>query len=530
MLWLLLLGGGGVAMFLIVLLWLGNRRPNDDAKVIQVQCAAGLRPAMEEIKARYEEEFGVEVRLNSGGSNTLLSQIKVNKFDTSDLYLAADDFYTNMAIEEGLAAEQLPIAYMRPVIAVPKENPRGINSLEDLLADDIRISMGDPDQAAIGKAVKKRLSQVVVDGTNRWQQLEERVQNNGVFKSTVNDSANDVKLKKSADAAIVWDSTVAMPQYRDHLLAIPIPELDGDPNLVSICVLNSSRNPTAALKFARYVTAIDQGLQVFEDFGTRPVAGDVWAERPQISFFCGAVNRLAVEQIVDDFEKREGVEVNDKYLGCGTLTGNMKLIADQRTDLGFPDLYMACDVYFLENVKQWFQEEVIISETEMVLAVPKGSDKVSSLQDLTRPGVRVAVGEPEQCTIGALTRRLLVAEGLYDALKDKQRTHGEVVVEFDSSANLVPQVTPIGTEAPSDVAVAYITDVQANADRVDAIHIDSPLNKAVQPIAIAKSSMQKNLARRLLQRIANSPEAFEAAGFRSRKGENSAQYGAAEVE
>ena len=516
LMWLMLLVAGGVSLALVAMLRVGTAPESNDVEVIQVLCAAGLRPAMEEVGRRYEEEYGVEVRFNSGGSNTLLSQIKINKFDESDLYLAADDFFTDQAVGEGLAAEVLPIAYMRPVIAVPKGNPQGIETIEDLLAEHIRISMGDPEQTAIGKAVKKRLSPAGDGEENLWQKLEAHIRSTGVFKPTVNDSALDVKANQAADAAIVWDSTVAMPQYRDHLTAIPVPELDGDPNLVSICVLNSSRNPTAALKFARYVSAVDRGLQVFEEFGTRPVAGDVWEERPEISFFCGAVNRRAVESIVDEFEKREGVQVNDKYLGCGTLTGNMELIADQRTDLGFPDIYMACDVYYLENVKQWFQEAELISETEIVMAVPKGSDKVQSLADLIAPGVRVAIGEPKQCTIGALTRRLLVDEGLYDQLKHKQRDHSEVVVEFDSSANLVPQVVRIGNESPADVALAYITDVQANADRVDVIHIDSPLNKAIQPLAIAKSSFHKHLARRLFKKIVNSPEAFEEAGFHFR--------------
>ena len=95
---------------------------------------------------------------------------------------------------------------------------------------------------------------------------------------------------------------------------------------------------------------------------------------------------------------------------------------------------MACDRYYLENVNQWFQDAVDVSDADIVIAVPKGSTKVKSLPDLIQPGIRVAVGEPSQCTIGALTRRLLVKEGLYDKLKEKQKQPGEVVVEKSSSA------------------------------------------------------------------------------------------------
>ena len=71
-----------------------------------------------------------------------------------------------------------------------------------------------------------------------------------------------------------------------------------------------------------------------------------------------------------------------------------------------------------------------------------------------------------------------------------------------------------------DVAIAYITDVLANRDEVDIVRIDSPLNIAVQPFSISRSSDFKYLTRRLFRRIANSPEAFERVGFHFRLDES----------
>ncbi len=190
----------------------------------------------------------------------------------------------------------------------------------------------------------------------------------------------------------------------------------------------------------------------------------------------------------------------------------MQTIDGQRPEKGFPDVYVACDRYYLENVKQWFQEAADVSDTDIVIAVPKGSAKVKSLTDLIQPGIRVAVGEPSQCTIGALTRRLLVKEGLYDKLKAKQDQPGEVVVEKSSSALLVPDVVT----GHVDAALAYLTDVKANLDTVDVVRIDSPLNLAIQPFSIAKTSDHKDLGRRLFRKISESPAAFEKAGFHFR--------------
>ncbi|MEO1971617.1 MAG: substrate-binding domain-containing protein, partial [Pirellulaceae bacterium] len=206
------------------------------------------------------------------------------------------------------------------------------------------------------------------------------------------------------------------------------------------------------------------------------------------------------------------------------LTSRMQTIDKQQPSLGFPDVYMACDVYYLENVKQWFQEAANVSDVELVIAVPKNSTMVKSLEDFVKRGVRVAVGEPTQCTIGALTRRLLKSENLYDKLKEKQAGDGEVVVEKSSSATLIADVAA----GHVDATIAYISDVLPNTDDVDIIRIDSPLNIAIQPFSIAKTSEHKHLLRRLYKRIANSPEAFEAAGFPFRLTDKSVSESAGE--
>ena len=514
-LWLMLLAAGGVSAFLVGLLAWGGPGAGDDANQLSMYCAAGLRPVVQQVVDRYEREYGVKVELQFGGSNTLLNQIQVDKFSSPDLYLAADDFYTDQAVEKGLATETLPVAQMRLVICVPKGNPKQISSLDDLLRDDVATVIANPEAAAVGRAVRKRLQPLPLGESNYWQRLEAAVTERGVFKPTVNEVANDVKLGH-VDAGIVFDSTAAMRDYRDRLEVVEAAELSGDPNLVTVCVLNSSRKATAALRFARFLTARDQGLPVFAAGGLRPVEGDVWAEHPQVTFYCGAVNRRAVDQIVDDFQLREGVTVNTVYDGCGVLTSRMKTIEGQRSVLGFPDVYMACDRYYLENVKQWFQEAADVSDVEIVIAVPKGRKKVQTLEDLVTPGVRVAVGEPERCTLGALTRRLLEREGLYNKLKAKQQQEGEVVVEKSSSALLVPDVVT----GHVDAAVAYITDASANSDRLDIVRIESPLNLAIQPMGISKTSDHKHLLRRLFKRIAASPQAFEEAGFHFRLAES----------
>ncbi len=324
-----------------------------------------------------------------------------------------------------------------------------------------------------------------------------------MFKPTVPEVAGDVKLG-SVDAAIVWDTTLTL--YPD-LEAVRTPELDAGEVQVTIGVLTSSHSPTKALRFARYLSARDKGLATFKAQGFATVDGDKWSETPELTFFCGAVNRRSVGEVIKAFQQREGVKVNTIYNGCGILTAQMRTIRDQEQGGGFPDTYMACDRYYLNTVKDWFQEDVDVSDTHIVIAVPKGNPRnIQSLQDLAKPGVRVSMGQPDQCTIGVLSKKLLESEGLYDAVMKN------VVTQPPSSAMLVPTVAT----GSVDATLAFATDTRAEWDKVDKVQIDSTAALAIQPFAIARTSKHKYLARRLYEEISKSGERFKAAGFHFR--------------
>jgi molybdate transport system substrate-binding protein len=482
-----------LAGLLFLLVNQDDRARGAASKRLFMFCAAGLRPPAEKIAADYQREYGVAVDLQYGGSSTLLNQIEVG--EGGDLYLAGDDGYTDLAHEKGLVEERIPVATMRPVLAVRKGNPRNIRTLDDLLRDDVRICLGNPDQAAIGQQTRRLLGD-----SGHWESIRKHVTEHGVFKPTVPEVANDVKLG-SVDVGIIWDSTAA--QYPE-LEAIRTPELDRGTAQITLGVLSRTKDPTAALRFGRYLAARDRGLKVFASMGYQPVRGDVWAEVPELVFFAGSVNRRALEPIIAKFEKREGVTVNTVYNGCGILTAQMRSIR-QRQQGGFPDAYMACDVYYLDTVREMFQDTANVSNTDIVIVVQKGNPKgIRGLRDLVRPGIRVAIGQPDQCTIGVLSRRLLEAEGLYEQL-----VRQNVVTQTATSALLVPNVTT----GSADAVLAYATDTRAEADKLDVVPIDSPLAKAIQPYGIARQSDYKYLGRRLFQSIAQSRRVFELAGF-----------------
>jgi molybdenum ABC transporter molybdate-binding protein len=479
---------------LIGLLYLGRERgPNADSNPgapIVLYCAAGVKPPVEAVVQAYRDEYGVEVQIQYGGSGTLLSNLQVAT--RGDLYVAADQSYVDIGRSKGLINEVLPLARQRPVIAVPKGNPENVRTIADLYEKDLRVSLGSPDAASVGKTTREVLLE-----TGEWERLEAHVRRRGVFKPTVPEIANDVKLG-AADAGVVWDTTVT--QY-PNLETVRIPAFEKTVQLISINVLSYSDNPTSALRFARYLAARDRGLQAFQDRRYDVVDGDVWSERPEIVLFSGGVNRVAIEETLKAFERREGVEITTTFNGCGILVGQMKTGSH-------PDAYFACDSSYMVQVKDLFLDQDPIAETDMVLLVARGNPLgIHGLADLARPGVKVAVANPEFSALGGLTVKLLEEAGLLQEVR-KNITYGD-----SPTADYLTVRVKTDRE---DAAIVYRANTIQVKDDLTVVPIDHPAAKAVQPIAIAKDSGQKYLLGRLVEtlRSAESRARFESAGFR----------------
>lgn len=463
----------------------GSTREASSTEPLVVYCAAGLKPAVEAVASDYQRERGVAVQLQYGGSGTLLNNLKVAR--RGDLFIPGDASFIQLGQSNALLAEVLPLSRMRAVIAVARGNPKGLHSVRDLVRDGVRVSLGNPDSVAIGTVARTALT-----ASGDWSALAARAL---VFKPTVNDVANDVKLG-AVDAGIVWD--VTLQQYPE-LDVVKVPELETARSEVAACVLRSSAQPTEALRFARYLAARDRGLLRFREAGFDVVAGDVWKPRPSVLLYSGSVNRLAAEPTLREFEQREGVDITRVYNGCGILTAQIR--SGQR-----PDAYFACDVSFMDTVQSGFQPAVALAKTPLVLAVRKGNPQgVGRLADLARSSLKVGLCHEDQSALGALSVRLLRAEGLWDAVK------ANLAVQAPTGDLLVNQLR----SGALDVALVYAANTAAIADSVDVVRLSGPGTLAIQPYAVGRDSDHAQLMGRLLRALESkeSRDRFVSAGF-----------------
>jgi len=449
-----------------------------------------MKPAVEAVVSAYGDRYGVVTQVQYGGSGTLLSSLQIAR--TGDLYLAADETYLERGREMGLVAETLPVARMRPVIVVPQGNPKRIYSVDDLLREDVGVALANPDAASVGKNAKRILS-----ATGHWAALSSHAR---VFKPTVNDVANDVRIG-AVDAGIVWDATAN--QY-DGLEGVRVPEFDAEAMQITIGVLRASEQPTAALRFARYLAARDGGLRDFEANGYEPVDGDPWHEEPELLVFSGAMLRPGLETVIRRFEEREGVSVTTTYNGCGILVSQMEAGAT-------PAAYVSCDVSFMEQVQDRFTIGKPLTENDIVILVRKGNPAgVTSLADLARPDLQVGLAHPENSALGALTKRLLEHAALWEAVVDNRK------LDAATGDFLVNQIRA----GSLDAVVVYRSNAMGNpanlAEHLDIVDVDLPGSVAVQPIGVALDAEYPHLARRFEDAVLSTAarDEFLTYGFR----------------
>jgi ABC-type molybdate transport system substrate-binding protein len=171
-----------------------------------------------------------------------------------------------------------------------------------------------------------------------------------------------------------------------------------------------------------------------------------------------------------------------------------------------PDAYFACDRSFMSTVADLYQAPTTLADDPLVLLVQKGNpQRILTLNDLTRPGLRVGLPDHEKSAMGNIAWKLLQTLGLYDRLGQNLK------VESPTGDLLVNQLRT----GSLDAIIACRSHYATARDCLDAVAIDHPLARLEQTIAVGRASRFPRLAGRLLEALMRpaSRQRFEAAGF-----------------
>ncbi|MDO8841954.1 molybdate ABC transporter substrate-binding protein [Methanocalculus sp.] len=224
---------------------------NTQPDSLLVYCGAGMREPMDDIAIAFEEKTGVAIHYNYGGSNTLLSQMELTK--QGDAYMPGATSYIDTAREKGFIDTEANVVYHVPIIIVPKGNPAGITSLEDLAKPGIKVELGDAEAAAIGTLSDSLLKKNGI--------LDEVLANTIARTATVNELIVHTALRQT-DAAIIFEDLFES----EKLDRIDIPKEQNIVKVVPIGSLTFSEYPETAREFVNFV-ASDEAKAIFTAHG-----------------------------------------------------------------------------------------------------------------------------------------------------------------------------------------------------------------------------------------------------------------------
>lgn len=207
-----------------------------------------------------------------------------------------------------------------------------------------------------------------------------------------------------------------------------------------------------------------------------------------LRIFAGAGLMKPMEEIRQNFEHEHGVEVEVHYGSSGEIFG--MLAAGQECDVFIP----GAEKYTMDAVKNgWVVEDSIIKIVKHVpvIVVPGGNPAaIKGLDDLARPGVKVALGDPKAPAIGKVARKILEKAGLWDKVQPN-------VSVFAPTCNQLLIYTALG-QVEATINWLDVTTWAEGKGKVEVVRIDQERNiiKTI-PTALHVSAADKPLSRRL---------------------------------
>ncbi|MGQ9823135.1 MAG: molybdate ABC transporter substrate-binding protein [Thermogutta sp.] len=121
-------------------------------------------------------------------------------------------------------------------------------------------------------------------------------------------------------------------------------------------------------------------------------------DSPRLLAFVGAASKPAAEEAAQLYERQTGVKVELVFGGSGYVLSQMKLTREG-------DLYFPGSSDYMEIAKR---DGLVFADSERVLVylvpainVQKGNPRnIRELRDLTRPGIKVAIANPQGVCVG----------------------------------------------------------------------------------------------------------------------------------
>lgn len=239
---------------------------------------------------------------------------------------------------------------------------------------------------------------------------------------------------------------------------------------------------------------------------TQPSTNVTQAKPTEIMISAAASLQNSLTELQKDYaQKTPGVKLTINFGGSGTL--------QQQIEQGAPaDLFISAGKAQMDALEQ---KNLLVKESkvdlvgnDLVLVTGKDNNKVTSLEDLTKPSVvQISIGTPESVPAGKYAQEALTNLKLWDALKPK------FVLAKD-----VTQVLNYVETGNVDAGLVYQSDAQGSTKvKVITVVPASSHKPIVYPAAVIAATKNKQAAEYLLKYLQSSEaqKVFAKYGFKT---------------
>jgi molybdate transport system substrate-binding protein len=141
--------------------------------------------------------------------------------------------------------------------------------------------------------------------------------------------------------------------------------------------------------------------------------------------YSGAGLMKPMEKLRKNFEHQHSITIDVHYGGSGEIFGLLSM--GKCCDVFIP----GAEKYTMDALKNgWVEEKSIhkIVRHIPVIAVPKDNPaNIEKLEDLTKPGIKLALGDTKACAIGKVGKKILKKNGIYEQVKKNAVVFGPTV-------------------------------------------------------------------------------------------------------
>ncbi len=229
-------------------------------ETILVSAAASTREVIELLCKQFSETNGVEVRVNTGASNTLANQILAGA--PADLFLSASEKWANEIEKANVAESAARLLTNDLVIAVPKGNPANVHEPGDLLNDEVQKLALAGENVPAGMYADQSLTKLAL--------LKPLVDVGKIVRGADVRATLSYIERGEVDAGIVYSTDIRSTQDVEGVYAFD-PKLHDE--IVYVLVLLKHGSHTAATRRLYDFLQSPTAEKAYREFGFRRLGG-----------------------------------------------------------------------------------------------------------------------------------------------------------------------------------------------------------------------------------------------------------------